>query len=74
MKGRLVLASASPRRIELLQLIGLNVLVIPSGVTESPLDGEGPRKPMLSVFPVKKPRVCLVNIQMIGYSAQIRSS
>lgn len=42
MKGRLVLASASPRRIELLQLIGLNVLVIPSGVTESPLDGEAP--------------------------------
>jgi septum formation protein len=42
MKGRLVLASASPRRIELLQLIGLEVLVIPSGVTESPLDDETP--------------------------------
>jgi len=42
MKGRLVLASASPRRIELLQLIGLEVLVIPSGVTESQLDGEVP--------------------------------
>lgn len=43
MKGRLVLASASPRRIELLQLIGLDVLVIPSGVMESHLDGEAPK-------------------------------
>ena len=42
MKGRLVLASASPRRIELLQLIGLDVLVIPSGIMESSLDGEAP--------------------------------
>jgi len=42
MKGRLVLASASPRRIELLQIIGLDVLVIPSGISESPYDGETP--------------------------------
>ena len=42
MEGRLVLASASPRRIELLQLIGLDVLVIPSGISESHFDGETP--------------------------------
>lgn len=39
---RVVLASASPRRAELLRAIGLAPVVAPSGVDEDPLTGETP--------------------------------
>lgn len=39
---RLVLASASPRRAELLALLGLRFEVVPSNVDESPRPGEAP--------------------------------
>ena len=38
----LILASASPRRLELLERVGLVPLVIPADVDETPLDGEKP--------------------------------
>ncbi len=40
----LVLASASPRRLELLQQLGLQVSVIPADIDETPLPNEGPRE------------------------------
>ena len=42
--GRLILASASPRRIELLNLLGLAFEVMPSGVDEDSRRGETPRE------------------------------
>ncbi|MDZ4163769.1 MAG: Maf family protein [Smithellaceae bacterium] len=39
---RLILASASPRRIEMFKQLDLPLEVIPSGVDERGLDGEGP--------------------------------
>jgi septum formation protein len=42
--GRLILASASPRRIELLTLLGLAFEVIPSGIDEGFQRGETPRE------------------------------
>ena len=38
----LVLASASPRRRELLERMGLALLVLPADVDETPRDGERP--------------------------------
>lgn len=40
--ARVILASSSPRRHELLNLIGIAHEVYPSNVDESPLDGESP--------------------------------
>lgn len=40
--GRLLLASGSPRRLELLRSAGLSPVVAPVGVDESPLRGEAP--------------------------------
>lgn len=45
--GRLILASASPRRIELLKLMGLDFEVVPSGVDETFRPGESPREHVL---------------------------
>lgn len=45
--GRLILASASPRRIELLRLMGLDFEVVPSGVDEIFRAGEAPREHVL---------------------------
>ena len=45
--GTLVLASASPRRRELLASLGLDFAVIPSCAEENPLDGELPRAHVL---------------------------
>jgi septum formation protein len=42
--GRLILASASPRRCELLKLMGLAFEVMPSGITEGYRRGETPRE------------------------------
>lgn len=39
---RLILASASPRRLDLLRLAGLEPEVLPANVDESPQDGEDP--------------------------------
>ncbi|MDA3904047.1 MAG: Maf family protein [Desulfuromusa sp.] len=44
MKDQLILASASPRRRELLQQIGLDFQVIPSQAEEHILDGETPEE------------------------------
>jgi septum formation protein len=38
----LILASASPRRRQLLEMLGIEVLVRPSHIPEAPLDGEAP--------------------------------
>jgi septum formation protein len=40
--GRLILASASPRRIELLRFIGLDFEIMPGEIDETPLPGEEP--------------------------------
>ena len=40
----LILASASPRRQELLQSIGLKFKIVPAHVDENYLDGESPRQ------------------------------
>ena len=45
--GKLILASASPRRIELLKLLGLAFEVMPSGIDEAYRHGETPREHVL---------------------------
>lgn len=45
--GRFILASASPRRIELLKLMGLDFEVMPSGIDETIHRGETPREHVL---------------------------
>ena len=45
--GRLILASVSPRRIELLKLVGLDFEVMPSGIDEAFRRGETPREHVL---------------------------
>ena len=45
--GRFILASASPRRIELLKLLGLRFEIIPSHVNEAFIEGETPREHVL---------------------------
>lgn len=45
--SRLILASASPRRKELLRLVGLNFEVMPSDVDEAFLKGETPKEHVL---------------------------
>ena len=40
--GRLILASASPRRSELLKLMGLDFEILPSGIDETAREGETP--------------------------------
>jgi septum formation protein len=45
--GRFILASASPRRIELIGFMGFDFDVIPSGIDETFLPGENPREHVL---------------------------
>ena len=45
--GRFILASASPRRIELLHLLGLRFEIMPSQVEEAFMKGETPREHVL---------------------------
>jgi septum formation protein len=45
--GRFILASASPRRIELLHLLGLRFEIMPSQVEEAFMEGEAPREHVL---------------------------
>ncbi len=42
--GRVVLASASPRRAELLRAAGIDFDVVPANIDETPLPGETPRE------------------------------
>ncbi|MDO8722694.1 MAG: nucleoside triphosphate pyrophosphatase [Syntrophales bacterium] len=45
--GRLILASASPRRMEMLKLLGLDFEVLPSGIKETSRTGETPEEHVL---------------------------
>src|SRR4030043_205449 len=45
--GRFILASASPRRIELLKLMGIDFAVVPSGVDETFQQGANAREHVL---------------------------
>ena len=45
--GRFILASASPRRVELLKLTGLQFEVIPGCVNEAYMKGETPEEHVL---------------------------
>jgi septum formation protein len=47
MSSNLILASASPRRIELLKTMGLDFEILPSGVEEEFLEGETPQDHVL---------------------------
>jgi len=51
--GKFILASASPRRIELLSLLGLRFEIMPSHVNESFMEGEMPREHVLRLSEVK---------------------
>jgi septum formation protein len=53
MGNRLVLASKSPRRYELLKQVGLDFDVIPSGIGEDYIKGESPRNHVLRLAEAK---------------------
>jgi nucleoside triphosphate pyrophosphatase len=53
MENRLILASESPRRYELLKQVGLHFDVIPSGIEEDYIKGESPRKHVLRLAEAK---------------------
>jgi septum formation protein len=53
MSGRFILASASPRRIELLSLLGLRFEIMPSHVDEAFVTGETPRAHVLRLSEAK---------------------
>jgi septum formation protein len=53
MGSRLILASKSPRRYELLKQVGLDFDVIPSGIEEDYIKGESPRKHVLRLAEAK---------------------
>ena len=53
MENRLILASKSPRRYELLKQVGLEFEVIPSRIEENYMKGESPRKHVLRLAEAK---------------------
>lgn len=53
MKDRLVLASSSPRRYELLRQLGLDFEVIPSDIREDFVQGESPREHVIRLAEAK---------------------
>ena len=53
MSGRFILASASPRRIELLSLLGLRFEIMPSHVDEAFVAGETPEEHVLRLSEAK---------------------
>ncbi|OGP86895.1 MAG: septum formation protein Maf [Deltaproteobacteria bacterium RBG_16_48_10] len=53
MESRLILASKSPRRYELLKQVGLDFDVIPSRIEEDYIKGESPRKHVLRLAEAK---------------------
>jgi septum formation protein len=58
--GRLILASASPRREELLRLAGLTFEIRPSGADENALPGEAPREHVLRLSEKKALSVAIL--------------
>ncbi|MEI8172525.1 MAG: Maf family protein [Deltaproteobacteria bacterium] len=66
--GKFILASASPRRIELLSLMGLQFDIIPGNVDESFLNGETPKEHVLrlSVEKVRKTSVQYPDAWVMG--------
>ncbi len=58
--GRVILASASPRRIELLQQMGLRFEIATSGVDENFREGESPRDHVLRLAEAKAGAVSLL--------------
>jgi septum formation protein len=58
--GRVILASASPRRIELLQQLGLRFEIVTSGVDEDFRGGESPREHVLRLAEAKAGAVSLL--------------
>jgi septum formation protein len=54
---RLILASGSPRRVELLRAAGLAFAVVPAQVDETPLEGETPVAHVLRLARLKADRV-----------------
>ena len=59
--GRFILASASPRRVELLKRLGLLVEVMPSGVDESFESGETPEEHVLRLSRHKSEGISSLN-------------
>ncbi len=57
MACRLILASRSPRRYELLQAVGLDIDIIPSGVTEEAIPGESPPEHVIRLAAAKAQEV-----------------
>lgn len=53
MKNRLILASKSPRRYDLLKQLGLDFKVIPSKIEEDFISGESPRKHVVRLAEAK---------------------
>jgi septum formation protein len=53
MESRIILASKSPRRYELLKQVGLDFDVIPGGIEEDYIKGESPRKHVLRLAEAK---------------------
>ena len=59
--GRFILASASPRRIELLSLLGLRFEIMPSHVDEKFMQGETPREHVLRLSEEKSKRAAVAH-------------
>jgi len=59
--GRFILASASPRRIELLSLLGLRFEIMPSKVEEVFMVGETPREHVLRLSEEKAEKAALLH-------------
>ncbi len=57
MARRLILASRSPRRYELLKTVGLDMDIIPSGVTEEIFAGESPEEHVIRLAAAKAQEV-----------------
>jgi len=59
--GRFILASASPRRFELLSLLGLRFEVMPSHVDEAFMQGEKPREHVLRLSEEKTRKAAAIH-------------
>ena len=61
LSGKFILASASPRRIELLTLMGLQFDIIPADVDETFFEGENPREHVLRLSTEKAQSVSILH-------------
>ncbi len=59
--GRFILASASPRRIELLRLLGMRFEIMPSHVDEAFMQGETPRGHVLRLSEEKAEKAAILH-------------